>query len=452
VSAALESPTRAVAIHFEGVSKRFQLGRQSERSLLELGARLVGRRAPREYFWPLRDVSFSIPRGATVGLIGENGAGKSTLLKLVTRILQPTGGTIQINGRVSALLELGAGFHSELTGRDNIYLHCALLGLRPEEITPIVEPIVRFADLGAFIDTPVKHYSSGMYARLGFAIAIHVRPEILLVDEVLAVGDEAFQRRCLDTIEQMRARGITIMLVSHSLSHVLTLCDQCIWLEDGNVRAFGASADVVRAYLAAVDEDTAQRLISENALQEWMQYEPGEALALRPPRRVGKGPLRINRVEMRSADGAATWSFPPLAPVTIRIEYTAAQAVAEPVFSVLIHKQDGHYLWASNTMDHPVPPIDAAGAGVLEVQVKGVALAAGRYRLSAAAYPEPDSPYWGYPSDFHEQLYEFQITSDREIHGDVVMPSHWTHTPPHAAPRAQGEPLAQAAPIPHTEL
>ncbi len=420
----------APAIHFEGVSKRFQLDRQTNRSLLELGTRLVGRRPPREYFWPLQDVSFSIPRGVTVGLIGENGAGKSTLLKLVTRILQPTAGRLEIGGRVSALLELGAGFHGELTGRDNIYLHCALLGLRPEEIAPIVEPIVRFADIGAFIDTPVKHYSSGMYARLGFAIAIHVRPEILLVDEVLAVGDEAFQRRCLDTIDQLRARGVTIMLVSHSLSHVLSLCDQCIWLEEGRVRAHGAAADVVRAYLSAVDEATAQRLISENALQEWMQYEPGEATALRPPRRVGKGPISINRVEMLDDKGAATWSFAPLAPVTVRIEYSAVEAVAEPVFSVLVHKQDGHYLWASNTQDHPVGPIAAAGAGVLEVQVTGIALAAGRYRLSAAAYPEPDSPYWAHPSDYHEQLYEFQVASDKEIHGDVVMPSRWAHQPP----------------------
>jgi ABC-type polysaccharide/polyol phosphate transport system ATPase subunit len=425
------------AIHFAGVSKRFQLDRQTNRSLLELGTRVLGRRPPREYFWPIQDVSFTIPRGVTVGLIGENGAGKSTLLKLVTRILQPTGGTLQINGRVSALLELGAGFHGELTGRDNIYLHCALLGLRPEEIAPIVEPIVRFADVGAFIDTPVKHYSSGMYARLGFAIAVHVRPEILLVDEVLAVGDEAFQRRCLDTIDQLRARGVTIMLVSHSLNHVLTLCDQCIWLEDGRVRAHGPSVEVVRAYLSAVDEATAQRLISENALQEWMESEPGQAVSLRPPRRVGKGPVRINRVEMRTAEGEATWSFAPLAPVTIRIEYSASEAVAEPVFSVLIHKQDGHYLWASNTEDHPVPPIVAAGSGVLEVKVTGIALAAGRYKLSAAAYPEPDGPYWSHPSDFHEQLYEFQVTSDREIHGDVVMPSQWTHQPPTGAPLPQ---------------
>ncbi len=428
------------AIQFHGVSKRFQLDQQTERSLIELATRLVGRRTAREYFWPLKEVSFSIPHGVTVGLIGENGAGKSTLLKLVTRILQPTGGALEINGRVSALLELGAGFHGELTGRDNIYLHCALLGLRPEEIAPIVEPIVRFADLGAFIDTPVKHYSSGMYARLGFAIAVHVRPEILLVDEVLAVGDEAFQRRCLDTIDQMRARGVTILIVSHSLSHVLTLCDQCIWLEDGRLRAYGPSADVVRSYLSAVDAATAQRLISENALQDWMDADGGDVASLRPPRRIGRGPLRITRVEMLAADGVAGWSFPPLTPVTIRISYTAAEPIAEPVFSVLIHKQDGHYLWASNTEDHPVPPILAAGKGVLEVQISGVALTAGRYRLSAAAYPEPDGPHWSHPSDYHEQLYEFQISSEREIHGDVVMPSQWHHQPPQAVLDPQAEP------------
>ncbi|MGL4649757.1 MAG: ABC transporter ATP-binding protein, partial [Caldilineaceae bacterium] len=184
----------APALHFEHVSKRFELNRQTGRSLLDLPARVVGKRRVREYFWPLRDVSFVVQRGVTVGLIGENGAGKSTLLKLISRILVPTGGKVNIGGRVSALLELGAGFHPELTGRDNIALHCSLLGMTTAQTASIVDAVVEFADIGAFIDTPVKHYSSGMYARLGFAIAVHVEPDILLVDEVLAVGDEAFQR------------------------------------------------------------------------------------------------------------------------------------------------------------------------------------------------------------------------------------------------------------------
>lgn len=417
------------AVRFRQVSKRFQLNRQKQRTLVDLALRLVGRHEQKEYFWPLRDVTLDVPRGTTVGLIGENGAGKSTLLKLISRIVQPTAGTVEINGRVSALLELGAGFHPELTGRDNIYLHCALLGLSRAQIHALVEPVVRFADLGSFIDTPVKHYSSGMYARLGFAIAVHVAPDILLIDEVLAVGDEAFQRRCLDTIEALKGRGVTIILVSHSLTQVLELCDECIWLDDGVVKAQGETADVVRSYLRAVDEETAERLIAENALHEWLGDDPtAGGVPTRPPRRWGSGPIRITQVEMVDGGGQAGWSFRPLEPVRVRVRYQAQGAVAEPVFSVLIHKPDGHYLWASNTLDHPVPPIVQAGAGQLTVQLTGLALTAGRYRLSAAAYPAPDPPYWSNPSDYHEQMYEFQIVSDADIHGDVIMPSTWEHT------------------------
>jgi ABC-type polysaccharide/polyol phosphate transport system ATPase subunit len=421
----------APAIRFRQVSKRFQLNRQKQRTLVDLALRVMGRREAKEYFWPLRDVTLDVPRGSTVGLIGENGAGKSTVLKLISRIVQPTAGTVEIDGRVSALLELGAGFHPELTGRDNIFLHCSLLGLSRDQTQSLVEPVVRFADLGSFIDTPVKHYSSGMYARLGFAIAVHVAPDILLIDEVLAVGDEAFQRRCLDTIEALKGRGVTIILVSHSLSQVLELCDQCIWLDDGVVKAQGDTADVVRAYLRAVDEETAERLIAENALQEWLgDATLPDGVPARPPRRWGSGPIRLTHVEMIGVDGRPVWSFRPLEPVSVRLRYRAQGPVAEPIFSVLVHKPDGHYLWASNTLDHPVPPIAQAGEGLLTVALAGLALTAGRYRLSAAAYPAPDPPYWANPSDFHEQMYEFQVVSDADIHGDVVMPSTWEHTVP----------------------
>lgn len=429
-SSASPSAQSQPIIRFASVSKRFQLNRTQSRTAGDLILRAVGRRREREYFWPLMDVSFEIPRGVSVGLIGENGAGKSTLLKLISRILRPTTGTVEISGRVSALLELGAGFHPELTGRENIDLHCSLLGMRPEEIAAIVQPVIDFADLGAFMDTPVKHYSSGMYARLGFAIAVHVNPEILLVDEVLAVGDEAFQRRCLDTIDSLRARGVTIVLVSHSLSHILKFCDQCIWLDEGAVRASGETDDVVRAYLNAVDEETARRLVAENALHDWIAEGAPDGIPARPPRRWGRGPIVIDKVEMIDENGMASWSRRPLESATVRIRYHASAPVADPVFSVLIHKMDGHYLWATNTVDHPIAPVEAAGEGVLLVQIDALALTAGRYRLSAAAYPEPDNPYWRTPSDYHEQLYEFQVTSESEVHGDVVMPSTWTHLAP----------------------
>ncbi len=420
-----------VLIRFHNVSKKFRLNRQTTRTIFDLFKRFVRRGKPPEYFWPLQDVSFALAGGVTTGIIGENGSGKSTLLKMISRILEPTSGVVEVNGRVSALLELGAGFHHELTGRENIYLHASLLGLQRAAIDAVLDQIIEFADLGPFIDTPVKHYSSGMYARLGFAIAIYVEPEILLVDEVLAVGDESFQRRCLDAIHRLQAQGVAIVVVSHSLSQVLELCAHCIWMDGGKLIAMGETRTVVRRYLEAVDDEMAQRLLDENSrrLLEEASPKTDEAQGA-PPRRWGSGPIRIDQVQMYDATHNPSWSFEPLATAYIKISYHVDQPISQPIFSVLIHKLDGYYLWASNTLDHPVEAISQAGTGELTVSVDALALTAGRYYLSAAAYTAPDPPYWNTPSDFHEQLYEFQVVSDGHIHGDVVMPSQWRHRKP----------------------
>jgi lipopolysaccharide transport system ATP-binding protein len=207
----------------EGVGKQYRLGTR--------------RRA--DTFWALKDLTFSVPRGASFGVIGRNGAGKSTLLKILAGITAPTRGRITIGGRVAALIEVGSGFHPELTGRENVFLSGAILGMRQREIAANLASIVDFAGVGAFIDTPVKWYSSGMYVRLGFAIAAHLRPEILLVDEVLAVGDAEFQLKCLERIRQLRAEGVTILFISHDLTTVEHLCDEAILLEKGEIAASG---------------------------------------------------------------------------------------------------------------------------------------------------------------------------------------------------------------------
>ncbi|RLC75531.1 MAG: ABC transporter ATP-binding protein, partial [Chloroflexi bacterium] len=201
----------SLAIRFENVSKKFNLHHERKRSFQELALGLFRRdNGSREEFWALRDVDFNVEQGETVGLIGPNGAGKSTALKLVSRIIEPTSGRIKVNGRVGALLELGAGFHPDLTGRENIYLNGSILGLGRAEIERKLDDIIAFAELERFIDVPVKHYSSGMYVRLGFSVAVHTDPEVLLVDEVLAVGDAAFQRKCLERIDRMRSEGVTV--------------------------------------------------------------------------------------------------------------------------------------------------------------------------------------------------------------------------------------------------
>lgn len=452
------------AIRFEHVSKKFILRHEDTRSWQQRFVDFLSRRSyGRDEFWVLRDVSFSVPYGRTVGIIGPNGSGKSTALKMVAGILQPTEGIIEVNGRVAALLELGAGFHPELTGRENIYLNGSLLGFSKEYIDERFDAIVDFAELGRFIDTPIKNYSSGMKARLGFAIAAHVDTDILVIDEVLAVGDERFQRRCLDLLRIRQAQGKTILMVSHNLGQMVEFCSHAIWLQDGEVQAAGTVEDVVRAYVDTVNEREAQELIKRNEaikrmllkeaeaknaqqdgssdtsqhveepLSKWAARYPVQVPDQPPPRRWGNGPITITNVEIRNADGEATWSVESLAPVEFVIEYEAVEPVEEPIFSVLIHKLDGHYLWASNTYDNPVDPILSPGPGRVVVRVPVLALPIGRYYLSAACYPEPQYPRWQRPSDFHQWLYTFQVVSDLPAHGEIAMPVEWRHEAPQMA-------------------
>lgn len=242
-------------VRVEHLWKRFTLRRDRADSVGKLLVRMLPRRSrPRpEPFWALRDISFEVPEGKSLGIIGTNGSGKSTLLKILTRTMLPTSGRIETRGKISALIELGAGFHPDFTGRENIVLSASLLGIRRREIERRLDDIIEFADIRRFIDTPVKYYSSGMQARLGFAVAIHVEPEILVVDEILAVGDAAFAQKCMDRIRHMQQRGISILLVSHDLGAVERLMDQALWIDRGETRAIGDPADVIRAYQASLD-------------------------------------------------------------------------------------------------------------------------------------------------------------------------------------------------------
>lgn len=241
------------AICFDGVSKRFVIHHERSRSFQELLVNLVHRRnGLQEDFWALRDVSFAVEPGETVGIIGPNGSGKSTVLKLITRILNPTSGVITVPGKVAGLIELGAGFHPDLTGRENVYLLGAIMGVPERAMRQRFDTIVGFAELEQFIDTPVKHYSSGMYMRLGFSVVLQVDAEILLIDEVLAVGDRHFQEKCLRSIEELQRQGVTILLVSHDLELIQRFCPRALLLDHGRVACLGATSEVVRAYTASV--------------------------------------------------------------------------------------------------------------------------------------------------------------------------------------------------------
>jgi lipopolysaccharide transport system ATP-binding protein len=241
------------AVSVEHVSKRFRLYHERNQSLKS--AILRGRKSIAEEFWAVRDVSFEIPHGETFGLIGRNGSGKSTLLKTLAKIYHPDEGRIRMDGRVASLLEVGSGFHPELSGRENIFLNGSILGLTRKELRTRYDEIVEFSGVGKFIDQPVKNYSSGMYVRLGFSVAIHVRPDILIVDEVLAVGDGAFKKKSQAKFRELMAEGRTVILVSHSLGQVREMCDSVAWLDGGRVRAIGDAREVTTAYEASLDAD-----------------------------------------------------------------------------------------------------------------------------------------------------------------------------------------------------
>lgn len=234
------------AVEITGLWKKFRVYHDRAYSLKE---RLIfWHRSRADEFWALKNVDLTVPRGATVGLIGRNGSGKSTLLKIISRILYPTQGEVKVKGRISTLLELGAGFHPDFTGKENIFLNASILGLTRKEIKERLNDIIAFAELGDFIDNPVRTYSSGMYMRLGFAVAVHVNPDILLIDEVLAVGDLAFQEKCLNRIREVQKKGVTIVFVTHNPKQVEELCDSAVWLDKGEVRLHGPAGKTARAY------------------------------------------------------------------------------------------------------------------------------------------------------------------------------------------------------------
>lgn len=316
-------------IEIENVSKHFKLNHARADSLKE---RVVNfRKANYEEFWALRDVSIDVQQGETIGLLGHNGSGKSTLLKCVAGIMRPTSGTIRKRGRTAALLELGAGFHGDLTGRENIYMNGSILGFSRTEIDRIFDDIVAFSEIEEFIDNQVKHYSSGMAARLGFAVAVNVEPEILLVDEVLAVGDEAFQRKCLDRIKQFQREGRTILLVTHAVDMVRQICDRAAVLDHGQLVTIGAPGEAALAF------------------REHLRKRGAEV-----PKDLDD-PTLLRNLQIQITDVAIEYPEPgrahvlPSEPLGIRVDYEAPRRVDDVIFSIAIYDQEGRMLLGTNS-------------------------------------------------------------------------------------------------------
>lgn len=409
------------AIEFSNVSKIFRLQHDRPRSFQEAFVRALRRNGNHtaEEFWALRDVSFHIKPGDHVGLIGRNGAGKSTTLKLISRIIQPTHGRITVNGRVTALLELGAGFHPDLSGRDNISLNGAVMGLSRREIARKMDEIIEFAEIEEFIDVPVKDYSSGMYLRLAFSAAAHLDPEILLLDEVFAVGDQGFQQKSQERIQQLRKRGITILFVSHSMEAVLQTCERAIWLERGRVRAAGDVSAVSAAYYEDTLVKMAEKQAAKTPSSPEQQLEDQE-------KRLGSGEARIERVEFIDADGRPTRFTHTNARLTVRLHYIAHERVEKPLIGLAFHRADQRIRIAgpNNTMQpYRIPFIE--GAGYVDYTIDRLPFLPGDYLIDAAIYDWDDTHRY----DYWNECARFTVLpgGTRERYGLIALEGEWCH-------------------------
>lgn len=405
------------AIRLERISKRFTLHHERARSFQELALNLFQRNdASREEFWALRDVSFEVVPGETIGFTGPNGAGKSTALKLISRIIEPTSGRIEVNGRVSALLELGAGFHPDLSGRENIYLNGSILGLSRTQIRQKLDQIIAFAELERFIDVPVRHYSSGMYLRLGFSVAVHTDPEILLVDEVLAVGDQNFQHKCLERIIEMQQRGTTICFVSHDLGAIRRLCSRAIWLNDGQVQAAGDVDDTIAAYLrhAAAEEEAR---MTATASKEAQKARAGIKQGW------GTGDVEIVAVSFLDAAGRERNVFRMGEPWVVRLQYRAHERIEGPIFGLAVHRNDGLHVCGPNTQFAGLDIPSIEGEGAILYRVDRLPLMDGTYLLSVSAHNQADTVMY----DYHDRLYTFKVRQvvKGERYGLVSLAGEW---------------------------
>ncbi len=374
---------------------------------------------PDELVSAIDDVTIRIEKGQTFGVIGENGSGKSTLLKLVAGIAKPSRGRVTTAGKVSALIELGAGFHPEITGRENVFINGIMLGLTKKEITAKFDEIVAFAELEDFIDAPVKTYSSGMYMRLGFAIAINVNPDILLIDEVLAVGDASFVPKCLDRIDDFRRRQKTILFVSHDLSTVEKICDRVAWLKNGRLLTIGDPKRIIDAYL----QDVADK--QEKDFERHREEAPSvPAEEDRREGRWGKREVEITRVTLRNLQGQEKHVFSPEDGLQIEMEVSAAAPVDDFAFGIGLFNSQGISCYGTNTNLEDYEPVSLSGEGKVVFRIERLGLVNGTYYLDVAVHKRDGTPF-----DYHRNLYSFLVSSTHRDVGISRPPHSWSFSP-----------------------
>ena len=391
------------AIVVDDVSKQYRLYHERNQSLKAAIMRRA--RVKYEEFWALRDVSLDVPEGKTYALIGENGSGKSTLLKCMAHILRPEKGRIQTHGKISALLELGAGFHPELTGRENIFLNGSILGMTKKQLNQRFDEIVGFAGLEHFIDTPVKNYSSGMYVRLGFSVAINVDPDILLIDEVLAVGDAEFQRKCLEKFDDFRSAGKTIVIVTHALESVRNLCDTAGWLEHGVLRRLGPASDVIDEYLS---ESHTERAADGSNGVRW-----------------GTGEARVEKIEVLDASGEPVKRVYTGDTVVFRFHYKSDALIYKPVWGMALYTLDGVWVTGPSTREVGLFPdrLEPGAEGWVDLRVDRLLLLPGTYDVSASMFNITGAQVY----DMRHRAFRFDVEfgDPHEEYGFVSLGGTW---------------------------
>ena len=461
VTAHSDAPTEEVdsanhVVSAKGLGKRFDIYKNDRGRMFEF----FGRRSHHQEHWALKGVDFHVERGRSFGIIGPNGAGKSTLLKLIGGITRPTEGEIRVRARLSTLLDLGLGFHQSFSGQENIRLNCALLGMSASDINARLPSIISFAELGEFIDYPVRTYSAGMNLRLGFAIAAHTDADVFLIDEVLAVGDQYFQRRCIDKIEEFLAAGKTIILVSHDLHSVRSLCDEVLWLEEGKVRAFGPAKQVVERYVdierersvgaearkvrpfvaplksiptptyeATVDDPKLKAAILESVqvpnlkelAREHIQAEAYDIVDGDIPVVQGTGEVRVLNVRIMDGDARDRARFQTGEDLVVAVTFRTTRPINNPIFGAAIYRSDGVYVHGPNSQWDKVLEGTYHGIFTFFIQWKNLELLSGRYRLSIAVFDKGHLK----PFVWHNQLHDFEMVTEIEDHGMVLMDHAW---------------------------
>lgn len=387
-------------ITVENIGKKFRLRNSGTRTLKSaILDTLRFRGGATHDFWALKDVAFTVGQGETLGIIGINGAGKSTLLSLIAGTKQPTEGNIQTRGTISCLLELGAGFHPDLTGRENVLLSGAIMGLSQTQMKSRMNAIIEFAELPEFIDQPVKHYSSGMYVRLGFAVAVEVNPDILLIDEVLAVGDAAFQRKCIQRMDEFRQKGKTMLIISHDLRTIQSISDRILFLNDGKVFGIGDPQSMVHSY-----ESLSRQLATRGLRREW-----------------GTGEIKITGAEFFDRNGKPTDRFKWGEPLEVRISYDSPSPIQNPVFGFAISDANGRIIYGNNTQIEKYDMPAVHGKGSLTLRIDNIQMSRGNYLFSFSVHSAD------HKTNYHrlDNTFPIAVESDKPFEGYCYMPCCW---------------------------